>query len=85
MELRNIVTNPLKHSGWSGEAERGGDAGLELWVRGEHEDGLVSGAEMVTARNDSLLGSFRVGMKMSNSSGTCGAFFFVRDAQSHEQ
>jgi hypothetical protein len=79
MELSNIVTNPLKHSGWSGEGEHGGDAGLELWVRGEHEDGLVSGAEMVTARNDSLLGSFRVGMKMSNSSGTCGAFFFVRD------
>jgi hypothetical protein len=85
MELSNIVTNPLKHSGWSGEAEHGGDAGLELWVRGQHQDGLVSGAEMVTARNDSLLGSFRVGMKMSNSSGTCGAFFFVRNTIARSQ
>ena len=77
MELTNIVTNPFK-KGWSGEADHGGDAGLELWVRGDHQDGLVSGAELVTMRNDSLLGSFRVGMKLSNSSGTCGAFFFVR-------
>jgi beta-glucanase (GH16 family) len=74
--LNNIVANPLKSSGWSGESEHGGDAGLELWVRGNHVDGLVSGSEIVSARNDALLGSFRVGMKLSNSSGTCGAFFF---------
>lgn len=78
MELTNIVTNPLKDSNaWSGDAEHGGDAGLELWVRGDHGDGLVSGAEMATRRADALLGSFRVGMKLSNSSGTCGAFFYV--------
>ena len=77
-QLDNIVTNPLKSSGWSGQAEHGGDAGLELWVRGSHRNGLVSGAEVVTVRDDALLGSFRVGMKLSNSSGTCGAFFFVR-------
>ncbi|KAL6709096.1 hypothetical protein ACN47E_001912 [Coniothyrium glycines] len=77
MELENIVTNPLKDSNaWSGVADHGGDAGLELWVRGDHSDGFVSGAEMVTSRTDALLGSFRVGMKLSNSSGTCGAFFF---------
>ena len=79
--LDNIVTNPLTTSGWSGKAEHGGDAGLELWVRGKQADGLVSGAEVVTVRDDALLGSFRVGMKLSNSSGTCGAFFFVRLAQ----
>lgn len=79
MELRNIVTNPLKDTkAWAGDADHGGDAGLELWVRGDHEDGLVKGAEMTTSRTDALLGSFRVGMKLSNSSGTCGAFFFVR-------
>jgi hypothetical protein len=76
-QLNNIVTNPLKSSGWSGDAEHGGDAGLELWVRANHIDGLVSGSEIVSARTDALLGSFRVGMKLSNSSGTCGAFFFV--------
>lgn len=81
-ELENIVTNPLKDSkAWSGDAEHGGDAGLELWVRANNRNGLVSGAEVVTTRDDALLGSFRVGMKLSNSSGTCGAFFFVWLAQ----
>ncbi|KAH8725857.1 concanavalin A-like lectin/glucanase domain-containing protein [Phaeosphaeriaceae sp. PMI808] len=75
-DLDNIVTNPLKTSAWSGAAEHGGDAGLELWVRGNHGDGHVSGAEVVSVRNDAILGSYRVGMKLSNSSGTCGAFFF---------
>ncbi|EAT82649.2 hypothetical protein SNOG_10314 [Parastagonospora nodorum SN15] len=78
-QLNNIVTNPLKSSGWSGDAEHGGDAGLELWVRANHIDGLVSGSEIVSARTDALLGSFRVGMKLSNSSGTCGAFFFYHN------
>lgn len=78
MELRNVVTNPFKDSNaWSGQAEHGGDAGLELWVRGDHQDGLVDGAEITSRRDDALLGSFRVGMKLSNSSGTCGAFFYV--------
>jgi beta-glucanase (GH16 family) len=78
--LDNIVTNPLKSSSaWSGDAEHGGDAGLELWVRANHVDGLVSGSEIVSARTDALLGSFRVGMKLSNSSGTCGAFFFYHN------
>lgn len=77
--LNNIVTNPLKSSGWDGDSENGGDAGLQLWVRGTPIDGHVSGSEIVTTRNDALLGSFRVGMKLSNSSGTCGAFFFFHN------
>lgn len=77
-DLQNVITNPLKdRNAWSGQADHGGDAGLELWVRANHGNGLISGAEMATVRNDSLLGTFRVGMKLSNSSGTCGAFFFV--------
>jgi hypothetical protein len=76
--LENVVTNPLKTTSWSGEATHGGDAGLELWVRADNGSGYVSGAEIVSTRDDALLGSFRVGMKLSNSSGTCGAFFFVR-------
>lgn len=80
MELRNVITNPLKDSNsWSGDAEHGGDAGLELWVRGDHQDGLVDGAEIQSRRDDALLGTFRVGMKMSNSSGTCGAFFYYHN------
>ncbi|XP_014553161.1 glycoside hydrolase family 16 protein [Bipolaris victoriae FI3] len=80
MEVGNVLSNPLKDDkAWAGDAEHGGDAGLELWVRGNHADGFVSGAEIVSIRNDSLLGSFRVGMKLSNSSGTCGAFFFYHN------
>ena len=80
--LGNIVANPLKNSKeWSGDADHGGDAGLELWVRGDHSHGYVNGSEIVSVRDDILLGSFRVGMKLSNSSGTCGAFFFVRYAR----
>ncbi|KAF1355767.1 concanavalin A-like lectin/glucanase [Lizonia empirigonia] len=75
--LGNIIPNPLKDSKtWSGDADHGGDAGLELWVRGNHSNGYVNGSEVVSVRDDILLGSFRVGMKLSNSSGTCGAFFF---------
>ncbi|CAE7022543.1 hypothetical protein P3342_005070 [Pyrenophora teres f. teres] len=80
MELENVVANPLKDSkAWSGDSKLGGDAGLQLWVRGQPQDGYVSGSELVSLRNDSLLGSFRVGMKLSNSSGTCGAFFFYHN------
>ncbi|EOA87333.1 hypothetical protein ACJQWK_10276 [Exserohilum turcicum] len=80
MEVSNVLTNPFKDdNAWSGDAEHGGDAGLELWVRGNHADGFVSSAEVVSMRNDSRLGSFRVGMKLSNSSGTCGAFFFYHN------
>lgn len=70
--------NPLKEaSAWSGESDKGGDAGLKLWVRGDHSGGFVSGAEMASVRDDALYGSFRVGMKLAAESGTCGAFFWV--------
>ncbi|KAF2188950.1 glycoside hydrolase family 16 protein [Zopfia rhizophila CBS 207.26] len=73
----NVESNPLKDPySWAGEAENGGDAGLRLWVRGDHSHGLISSAEMAAVRNDSLYGSFRVGMKLSGAHGTCGAFFW---------
>jgi hypothetical protein len=76
--VENIETNPLKDKySWAGDSDHGGEAGLQLWVRGDHLDGYVSGSEMASVRNDILLGSFRVAMKLSNSSGTCGAFFWV--------
>lgn len=78
MQLDNLVTNPFKNSSaWSGDSQHGGDAGLQLWVRSGHTDNYISGAEMASDSSDALLGSFRIGMKMSNVSGTCGAFFFV--------
>jgi hypothetical protein len=74
----NVESNPLKDShAWAGDSENGGDPGLRLWVRGDHSKGLVSGAEMASVRDDVLYGSFRVAMKLSGASGTCGAFFWV--------
>ncbi|KAF2734078.1 concanavalin A-like lectin/glucanase [Polyplosphaeria fusca] len=75
--IENIETNPLKDANaWTGDSDHGGDAGLQLWVRGDHSHGYVSGAEMATVRNDTLYGSYRIGMKLSAESGTCGAFFW---------
>ncbi|KAF2111485.1 concanavalin A-like lectin/glucanase domain-containing protein [Lophiotrema nucula] len=75
--VENIDTNPLKNNwDWAGGSTEGGEAGLRLWVRGDHSHGYVSGAEMATVRNDSFYGSFRVGMKLASTTGTCGAFFW---------
>jgi hypothetical protein len=50
--------------------------GIQLIVRPAN-NGVVSGAELVSARNDMRYGTFRVGMKTSSVSGTCSAFFWV--------
>lgn len=76
----NVVANPLKSRyNWAGDGVNGGDAGLQLIVRGGTPDkgGHIPMAEMVTARDDILYGSFRAGMKITNVNGTCGAFFWV--------
>ncbi|KAF2198071.1 concanavalin A-like lectin/glucanase [Delitschia confertaspora ATCC 74209] len=76
----NIVPNPLKDKKkWGGESKEGGDAGLQLWVRGDHSKGFISASEMASDRKDTLYGSYRVGMKLSASQGTCGAFFWFFD------
>ena len=77
-QVGNVNTNPLKDvNSWTGAAENGGDAGLQLWVRGDHSQGYVHGAEVVSVRDDAVYGSYRVGMKMAATSGTCGSFFWV--------
>ena len=77
--VSNVVANPLKDKySWTGNSTNGGDAGLQLWVRANDSDGLVGSAEVAAQRTDSLYGSFRIGVKMSDDSGTCGAFFWVR-------
>lgn len=75
----NIVANPLKSKyDWAGDGTNGGEAGLQLIVRGGTPDkgGLIPMAELVTSRDDVLYGSFRAGMKITNVNGTCGAFFW---------
>lgn len=77
--LTNVLANPLKSKyDWAGDGVNGGDAGLQMIVRGGlPTDGLVPMAEVTTARGDLLFGTFRVGMKVTGTSGTCGAFFWV--------
>ncbi len=78
--LGNVVANPLRSQyDWAGEGVEGGDAGLQLFVRGgETQPGaLIPMAELATIRDDILYGSFRAGLRATNVSGTCGAFFWV--------
>ena len=78
-DIANVELNPLKDPhAWTGDSKNGGDAGLRLWVRGDHSSPLVGCAEVATVRDDTLYGSYRVGMKLSSQNGTCGAFFWVR-------
>ena len=77
--VSDVVANPLKSQyDWAGDGVNGGDAGLQLFVRGGvPQDGLIPMAEVATARVDVLYGSFRAGMKVTGTPGTCGAFFWV--------
>ena len=77
--VTNVVANPLKSQyDWAGNGINGGDAGLQLFVRGGvPKDGLIPIAELATERADIFYGSFRAGMKVTGTPGTCGAFFWV--------
>lgn len=79
-QIQNVATNPLKNKDeWSGDGINGGDAGVQLIVRGGEppKGGSVPMAEMSTNRTDMLYGSFRAGIKLTATNGTCGAFFWV--------
>jgi hypothetical protein len=62
MAISNVVTN---------------SAGLELTVRSNIVDDMVSTAEIDTTRLDLLWGTFRASMKLTSTPGTCAAFFWV--------
>jgi len=53
------------------------DKVLELVVRSQVVDGMVSVAELDTTRMDFMWGSFRAMMKVSGVGGMCAAFFWV--------
>ncbi|KAF2649280.1 glycoside hydrolase family 16 protein [Lophiostoma macrostomum CBS 122681] len=73
----NVESNAVKNaSAWSGESDHGGDPGLQLWTRSDNSSGWVGSAELVSMRNDARFGSYRIAMKLSNQTGTCGAFFW---------
>ncbi|KAI9713073.1 MAG: hypothetical protein M1820_001058 [Bogoriella megaspora] len=80
-EVGNVIMNPIPDRNlWEGEGVHREDPGLQLWVRaGQSDGGMIGMGEITSARRDMQFGSFRVGMKMSNVSGTCGAFFWFDD------
>ncbi|KAH7053202.1 glycoside hydrolase family 16 protein [Macrophomina phaseolina] len=77
----NVIPNPLKHSqDWAGESVNGGDPGLQLVVRSQTVDEMVTFGEVATrTRADMLYGSFRIAMKVTTVPGTCAAFFWFRN------
>lgn len=83
-ETSNLVSNYISNAyDWGSPGIKGGDAGLQLWVRsqlvGPADARLIPSAELVSQGEDILYGSFRVAMKKTSVSGTCSAFFFYRN------
>lgn len=67
----NIHTHMKEREGPSDE-----EAGLRLVVGSViDDDGAISGSELDTKRHDFHWGSFRAGMKLTPTNGTCAAFF----------
>ena len=71
---KNVVVGP----GVANKGASGKQAGVELSVGGTIVNDAVPVAEMDSARQDLLWGSFRAGMKLTPVKGTCAAFFWVR-------
>lgn len=83
-ESRNLIPNFIANRyNWFGNGALGGDPGLQLWVRSgliqQNGQQLVPSAEIVSERNDILYGSFRIAMKTTSVSGTCGAFYYYKN------
>ena len=75
-----VIFNPLESRyDWAGEGINGGDAGVQIIVKGgtPEEGGLLQMGEITTNRTDVFHGTFRAGMKLTGTPGTCGAFFWV--------
>jgi hypothetical protein len=63
----------------AGRASNGQPAGLQLVVRESQVQEMVPVAEIDTARLDVVFGSYRAGLKLTDVSGTCSAFFWVSE------
>jgi len=76
----DIFSNPVANStNYSTTGMLGGDAGVQLSVGGGiPTNGYVPVAQMNSAREDLLYGTFRALMKITPVPGTCSAFFWVR-------
>lgn len=83
--IQNVVSNPiLNATNWIGPGEFGGDPGLQFSVSGGiPANGYIQVAEIDSAREDMLWGTYRAAMKLTLVPGTCSAFFWVRFIHNH--
>ncbi|CAK7269255.1 hypothetical protein SEPCBS119000_003476 [Sporothrix epigloea] len=66
----------------SGRAEDGQPAGLRLLVKSGLVGDMVPVSEIDSSRTDIMYGSFRAGIRLTNVTGTCSAFFwYYNDTQ----
>jgi hypothetical protein len=69
----------------------GTEKGLELVVKAHPTNDMIPVAEIDTARADVQWGTFRASLKLTSTSGTCAAFFWVslsklgQSEECHEQ
>ncbi|TAQ88366.1 hypothetical protein B7494_g3312 [Chlorociboria aeruginascens] len=80
----NVVSNPIRdHANFTGPGMYGGDPGLQLAVGGGiPANGYVQTAQLDSAREDLLWGSYRAALKLTLTPGTCSAFFwYFNDSQ----
>lgn len=76
--VENMRTQPDPNSQVEdGQAKNGQPAGLGLTVKSSLIGDMVPVSEIDSNRTDILYGSFRAGMKLTNVTGTCSAFFWV--------
>jgi hypothetical protein len=80
--FRSTNVEPRLESSVEGDGGAGdvGKAVLQLKVGASLGDGAVPAAEVDSARLDLHWGSFRTGMKVTSTNGTCAAFFWVSSA-----
>ena len=73
----NVEPGPQSSTGEDDNSDNLGRAVLQLKVGASLSDDAVPVAEVDSARLDLHWGSFRTGMKVTSTNGTCAAFFWV--------
>ncbi|KAI1457078.1 glycoside hydrolase family 16 protein [Annulohypoxylon moriforme] len=80
---QNVISNNIANEQvFEGSGTKGGDAGLNLVVKSEIQNGMVTGADVSTTDVHYFHGTFRAGIKVTDIPGTCSAFFwYMNDTQ----
>ncbi|KAI1144578.1 glycoside hydrolase family 16 protein [Hypoxylon sp. FL0543] len=80
---QNVISNNIADPQvFAGPGSKGGDAGLNLVVKSEIREGMVTSADVSTTNSNYYHGTFRAGIKVTDIPGTCAAFFwYMNDTQ----